>query len=230
MKKLLAILMCAMLLFTLAACGGGDNNGDGNDSGINANNGGALSENLGDSSDTNEEPVKISRGTITGDAYANEFLGITFTKPSEWNYLSDAEIADTINIGQDALDFGDIEKALAEKATVYDMAAMDNLYGNSVMVCYENTLVSGGSEISADDYADILRTNLENQTALDYTFESEGKAFLGNTEFVRCVFSAETNGVTLKQAYYVKTMGKYAVTVITTMTNTDIAAIEAMFS
>ncbi len=215
MKKLLAVLLAAAMLFSFAACGGSKEE---------------LDNDVEKTTEAPVEAVKLSRGAITGDAYSNEFLGVTFTKPADWVYLSDKEIAETINIGQDALDFTDFELALAEQSTIYDMVAKDELYGNNIMVCFENTEISGGREITAEEYGSILKSNLEGQTALNYTFENEGKACLGDTEFIRTVFTAESNGTTLKQAYYIRCVGKYAMTVIVTLTNIDITDAEAMFS
>ena len=228
MKKLLAVLLALTMLFAFAACGGGeDKNQNDNDTGINTNNGSDLDAAPDNSEDETAKPL---RGSVSGDVYTNEFAGITFTKPAEWKYLSDKELAETVNIGQDALDLSDLEVALAETATVYDMAAMDEAYGNSVMVLYENTLLSGGRKVTAEEYVSLLKTSLGEQTALSYTFESESKALLGDTEFIRGVFSAETNGVTLKQAFYVRVVDKYAIAVAVTLTNTEITEAEAMFS
>lgn len=219
MKKVISIFICAVLVFSLAACTGGKTDTD----------------KATDTSSTNapvqttEAPkskVEISRGTIEGDVYTNEFAEFRFTKPAEWKFLSDEEIASTINIGQDALDLNFLEKALAEKSTIYDMASQDE-YGNSVMVCYENTMISALREISVDEYTQIMKTQLAAVEEIEYEFQSSEDIKIGETDFRKLVFSATTQGYTITQAYYVKAIGKYVVTVIVTAVE-DVSAIEAM--
>ena len=225
MKKLIAILMCAVILFSLGACSGG--NGDGENTP-------PVSTSEADTStpDTTKEKTdeaQIARGTISGDVYTNDFVGITFTKPTEWSYLTDKEISETVNIGQNALDLSVIEKALTETATVYDMATRDD-YGNSVMVCYENTMLTALREITIDEYEQNVKVNLESITEIDYEFQSSEDISLGDTSFRRIIFSATVNDVEMTQAYYAKVMGKYVITFIVTAVTEDVKAIEAMFT
>ncbi len=200
MKKFISVLMCAVLMLILTSCGGA-----GEESGI-------------------------SRGTIIGNVYTNESADFTFNKPAGWNYLTDEEIAETINLGQEALDLNMLEEALAEKSTVYDMVAMDPAYGNSVMVCYENTKLTAGYNLSADEYLEQLKKQLDNVDAFSYEFVSSDNSVLSGTTFTRGIFKTVSYGSELYQAYYVKAVGNYIVTVIVTATSESIESIEAMFN
>ena len=42
-----------------------------------------------------------TRGTVEGDVYQNEYMGIKFTKPSSWVYSTDEEIATVMNLAAD---------------------------------------------------------------------------------------------------------------------------------
>ena len=199
MKKIISVLMCALLMFSLVACGGAG------------------------------ESTELSRGMILGNIYTNNFAGFTFTKPSGWDYLTDEEIAETINIGQNALDLNAIEEALAKKATIYDMAASDPAHGNSVMICYENTRLTAGFNLSEDDYIEQMKKQIQNSGVYDYEFIGSEDSTLSGTAFKKVVFKAYPEGIEINQAYYIKAIDNYIVAVIVTATTESVEAIEAMF-
>lgn len=217
MKKLISVLLCLALVFSFAACGKGEE----------ANTPDTSKPAVEDTEAATK--VKISRGVILDDVYTNAFAGFKFTKPAEWVYLSDEEIAQTINAGQDTMDLNAIEQALANTASVYDMAAQDQ-YGNSVMVCYENTMITALREVSVDEYEQQLKSQLSSVENIEYEFISSDDVTLGGKTYRKIDTVATTQGVTLSQAYYLMVSGKYVVSVICTSTNFDISAMEALFS
>ncbi len=176
-------------------------------------------------------PVKkeVSRGTIVGDVYTNDFVGVTFTKPADWTYATDEEIAQTINVGQDMIDLNAFEEALSKTASIYDMYAVD-AYGNNVMVCYENTMLTAFRELTVDEYESILISNITGLASPSYTFEGSEDVTLGDTTFRKTTFTATYEGVTLTQAYYGTIIDQYAVSIILTSSTMDLATMEAMFS
>lgn len=223
MKKLIAILLCLVLVFSLAAC-----SGDNSDKSLKDEI--ADSENNDDVNvDTDEAEVKISRGVISGDEYENGFAGFTFTKPASWNYLTDEEISTTVNAGQEMLDTDELEEELLEKASYYDMAAND-ASGNSVMVCYENTEISGGREYTAKEYLDSIKQGLKSVAELDYTVGDIEDVKLGNETYKKLSATLSAQGVEVTQAYYAKAAGKYIVGVVVTCVDQDLSDIEDMFS
>lgn len=225
MKKIIAILMCAALLFSLAACSGGNGSED-----IETVPDVNIEADADTTEATTEEPeVSISRGKIDGDVYDNDFAGFTFTKPAEWRFLSDKEISETINVGQDILDLNALEKTLSEKASVYDMSAQDE-NGNSVMLCYENTMMTALREITLDEYEQIMKSNLDLVEEINYEFQSSEDVKLGETSYRKLLFTAEVDGYEMYQAYYSRIIGKYVITVILTSTTEEIATMEKMFS
>lgn len=207
MKKFIAIFLAVLFMLSLAACGGGEGTEDGGD-----------------------DSVKVSRGVITGDAYKNTFAGFTFTKPEDWVYLSDEEIGNTIDAGQAGLDLNAIQETLAKKASVYDMAA-SNVAGESVMIIYENTMLTAFKKISADEYLTSVKTQLNGVSSVEYSFGKVEDITLGSTEYKKLTVEAESSGVTFIQAYYVRMVENYAVgVVVTTFSDESLANIEAMFS
>lgn len=214
MKKIIALLMCLALVFSLAACS--DNNGGAN---------------VTPDADVVDGAKALSRGSIEGDVYTNDFIGITFTKGADWTYLSDAEMAQTLNAGQEIMDINTLEKVLSETATVYDMSVSNTDGTNNVMVLYENTMLTAFKEVTADEYAGYLEASLKKVEGQTYTRVSKENVKLGDTDFTKLLYSVAVDGVEISQAYYIKTIGKYAVAVLVTgLTADDITAMEAMFS
>lgn len=238
MKKLMALLMGAALMLSLAACAG-DNETD-----TDADTTAAVVNEETDasegSSDTEAEAEteekednsskKMTHGTIDGDVYTNDFMNFTFTKPADWRYLSDEEIAQTINAGQDTLDLNAIEEILTNNASVYDMCVQSATGGESVFVCYENTMLTAFRQLTADEYIDAVRQQLDALTEIDYTLSETEDATLSNIDFRRFNATANVNGVELSQSYYVRAEGKYIASVIVTTVETPIETIEAMFN
>ena len=83
MKRTLSILLAVMMLLSVAAC--------------------------------NNAPAskKLTRGTWTGDEYANEFAGVRFTMPEGFVKLSDEELSEALSLGQEFIDATEDELKLA---------------------------------------------------------------------------------------------------------------------
>lgn len=223
MKKIISILMCAVLLFSLAACSGGtDKDTDTN----------ATTESTTESTTEAAEEATISRGTIDGNVYTNDFAGFSFTKPDDWTFMTDEELTATINAGQSAMDLSSIEKTLAETASVYDMGVVDPYSSNNVMVAYENTLISGKRIVSESEYLEETKKTLETRaTGITYESFDIEDVTLGDTTFKKMTCTATANGATIEQAIIVKGMGKYVVLItITSMNGEEFSTFEAMFS
>ncbi len=283
MKKLLAILLCLSLIFSLAACGGetdadekdspdaveevedNDNDNDADDKGKNKENidkpdvdssEDATDESKPDSvtptkgeedttkpatgtikptpskpgaQDTNTpSATKVSRGKISGDIYTNAFAGFSFTKPADWTYLTDEEISQTINVAQEVADLTAIEKALSEKGAIYDMAAMD-AYGNSVMIGYENTMVTASRKVTLDEYEQLISQKLETLSYADYETVSSENVKLGNATYRKVVLSVNISGIEITQIYYARVVEEYVINVVISAGSIDANSIEACF-
>lgn len=227
MKKLISILMCVVLVFSLAACTGVKNN----DADTTVPDASIIKQTTEKPETTEAKPVekKISRGIVSENVYTSEFLSVTFEKPEEWIYATDEEMAQLVDLGQDIIELNSLEKMLSETATVYDMSASDDK-GNSVMICYENTMLTALREITEDEFEQQLKVNLAKVEGYDYEYVSSEDVTLGEGEFKKIVFTVTVENITLSQAYYIKVIGKYAASVIITSTDGEIETMEAMFS
>lgn len=238
MKKLMALLMGAALMLSLAACAGDNDNDTDTDADTTAavvNEENDASEGSSDTEAETEEKKdnsskKMTHGTIDGDVYTNDFIGFTFTKPADWKYLSDEEIAQTINAGQEVFDLNALEEFLSDNASFYDMSAQNATGTESVMMCYENTMLTAFRELTADEYIDVVKQQLSALPDMEYTVGETEDATLGGLDFRKFDATLSMNGIEVSQSYYARAEGKYIAGIIITSIETPIEEIETMFN
>ena len=236
MKKLMALLMGAALMLSLAACAGdNETDTDADTTAAVVNEETDASENSSDTEAETEEKEdnsskKITRGTIDGDVYTNDFMNFTFTKPADWRYLSDEEIAQTVNVGSEVLDLNSLEEALSSTASIYDMCAVNATGTENVMLCYENTMLTAFRQLTADEYIEAVKQQLSSVTEYEYTYGETEDATISDLDFRKVNITSTINGFEISQSYYVRAEGKYIVAVIATYNETPIETIEAMFN
>lgn len=216
MKKLLSILLIVAMVFTMAGCSLD------------------IKGLLGGLSElpTTTPSKTLTRGTIEGTVYTNEFLGFTFTRPSSWVYSTDDEIAAALNIGLEALGQEKFKESLENSDSLYDMMVKDILTGNNVSVGYENLKASLSSNITEEQYLEAVKTQLAAIPNMQYTFSDTGETIkLGDTTFYKMVCTAEYSGFTMTQVYYLHKVDNYMGFIIATfVTDFSIADFEACFN
>ena len=177
--------------------------------------------------------AKLSRGTIQGNVYTNEYLGFTFTKPSSWVYATDEEIAETMNIGIEYFADDDLKKSLDASDSLYDMMAVDKSTGANISFGYENLARTLSTRISIEDYVDALEEQTKNLSGMKITFPDEyDTVTLGEKNYTRVVCSVTANSVKMQQIYYLIKVDKYmafAIVTLPTSSKYKMADIEAMF-
>ncbi len=185
-----------------------------------------------------EEPkkeIKVTRGSITGNTYQNDSLGITFTKEYGWGYYPDYSIAKMLNITTDQ--FNDPELLETnEVASVIDFIAYysnpTTMNSDNVNFSIENLKVTKNENVTVEEYIEealsILKEEFKDAT---FRYGKIQKEKLGKNEYSMMGTSYTINGVTIKQYMYVRKVGSYMVTVtITTPNDADVATIAKMFS
>ena len=220
-KILLALLLTA--LFVLSALGSGESSPS---SDVPVEDDYVVDAYEPETEEPVEESKEVSRGIISGNVYTNDFADITITKPSDWVFANDEEIAATLNAGQAALDLNFLEEALTNAASVYDMYAYDD-YGNSIMICYENTMLTAGSTITAEKYAESFVDNMESVANPSYTYVSTEDVTFGHTDYVKVVLAGNTSGIEFQQAAYITVVDNYAISIITTGATETLDSLEA---
>ena len=176
---------------------------------------------------------KLTRGTLDGNVYTNEYLGFTFTKPSSWVYATDEEIAEAMNLGADLYLDEDFKKALDRSGSIYDMMVVDNSTGTNMSIGYENLARSFSTRITVEEYIEKLEEQTKNINGITFVFPDEyDTVTLGEKEYTRVICNVTSNGVKMKQVYYIVKVDKYMAFAILTVTESSkykMADIEAMF-
>lgn len=224
MKKILAILMALSMVFSLAACGEKDNDDDKKDKKDKTSLSLETDEN---NNDETAEFIELSRGVINGNTYTNAFIGVSFTKPSDWTFASEEELASTFSLAEDLFDM-DIEEALENNVLFYDAMAKAPT-GENVMFGFESLEATNSVGITVEEYLSNVKTGLLS-SGLNYSFDLINKTELSGKTFDSLVAYAETNGVEIYQKYYVAIEGEVVVFIAVTVNNeSNFAEIEAMF-
>lgn len=174
----------------------------------------------------------LSRGTVDGNTYSSEFLGISFVKPDSWVYSTDEEINEMMGVSNDITNRTDYEAAVADLLTVFDMMVIDYNSGNNVNVVFENLSLSNSTDITEDEYIEITKTNLQAVADLSYTFADVETVSLGGVEFKRLTCDVSyMELVSMKQVMYMKKIDNYmALISFTIVDGTDTSVIEGYFA
>lgn len=171
---------------------------------------------------------EISHGTIDGNVYTSDYLGITFNAPDGWKYATDEELAAMVDA---ALDITDYNSLLYELQVVYDMMAVDPLTNSNVIINFENLSVTGNENMTVDEYVEITKNSLNAVEVFTYTFGGEEKITFGGKEYTKVSAVCEYNGVVMKQVYYVTKIDNYIAYIIVTVTDsTPVETIEGYIS
>ena len=236
MKKLLAIILSALILSTSVACSSDKEN----DAPVNEAPDAAIEDVVDDETDPEPETEEVpeveegvlSRGIIDGNTYTSSFTGIEITIPDTWSFANDEEIAALTGAGMEVLDINEFAKYLAENATIYDMMASEATTGSNVSICYENTNITApGRNITVEDYAAAITQTITAQDQIPYTVGDTGVVTLCGEEYYKVEMTADVSGITLSQAYYLRAIDNYMISVIATAANgVTLADIEGLFN
>lgn len=171
------------------------------------------------------ETVTAERGTMEGNVYTNESMGIQATFPEGCVMYSDEEIAQVVGAGSDIMgetyDSELLENSIA--GTIYDVIAVTADQSANIQIVMEDTQTTIGLSVPASTYAQAMVSTLKT------TYESAGVTIseptvteenLGGLDFA--VVSLSVNGMT--QEYYAHQVGNYML--LFTVTYTDRAAVQ----
>ena len=173
----------------------------------------------------------LSRGTIEGNVYTSEYLGVSFTKPESWVYSTDEEIAAAVNMGVDMFINENFKDALENNLSIYDMMVIDSVTRSNINVGFENLAKSFSSNITVDQYIESLKSQLAQISSMNVTFPESSKTVkLSGTEFTKLQCTTTTQGITFTQVYYLRKVDKYIGFIIATIpSGYSVEEIEAMF-
>lgn len=238
MKKTLTLLLTLSLIFAFTACSSADSDDDSYVSSAEepaSSNKETASSPAEPASSTVEDsfvqPKKLTRGTIDGNIYTNQYINFSFTKPDSWVYYSDEEIANLLSFSLELFTTNDFEKTLEDNMLLYDMMVYDPATLSNLSVSYENLAKTIGFTITEEQYIEAMKTQLANYSTMDVTFSDEIETVkIGNQDYKRIICTTVANNVTMTQVYYMAVVDKYMSLITVTLTDgCELADVEAMF-
>ncbi|MCL2634683.1 MAG: hypothetical protein FWD34_09255 [Oscillospiraceae bacterium] len=139
------------------------------------------------------------QGTKTSKGFESEFINIKFTLPDGYEMIPDKNLED-----------------LMDDVTVYEMGAENPDNYNSVYLVVEKLSMITGL-LSEEQYLEVLKTNLEQETAMKYTIKSDTtNVTIAGESYVKMSSTANVQGIEIRQDYIVKKIGRKMVCFIVT--------------
>ncbi len=158
----------------------------------------------------------VERGTIEGNQYVNSSIGITFTKPSNWYFLSKSQIADLMDITQEMFEDEDLFDS-DEVTNIIEFVATISSGSNNINMGVEKLKSLFARLISVERYIESTKSLLKTQNPnANYTFSESEKAILGNEEFVMITAECNYYNQNLIQYIYFKKVGIHMVVITAT--------------
>lgn len=189
MKKLLALLLVLVMLFSFAACGGEEADAP------------KTEEKKTQETQTEEEETgSIPRGELKDNVYTSAYSGLTVTLPEgpKWKISTNEELASDMDVSVSLLK-KDLYAALGQTSIAYDLKAVDTVSGSSLEISYEFY------ERTAEDYLKSVKSKMDSLSGIEYEVEKEGETVtLGGKEYLSAVYEKESVGVTSTLNYFVR--------------------------
>ena len=173
------------------------------------------------------QSTPFKRGTQEGNVYKSEFLSLTFEKPEDWAFYTDAEIAEVTGRAAEVLDDEGFEKEV--EGSIIDFYAAGQS-GDSVNLTFSKGTAFTDLDKSIEASIDEVKSQY---ASLGWTVEvgEEKDAKLGANTFKGYGIKVAADGLEMMQYMYFAKTGKYveclACTSVSGMSQADF---EAMFS
>lgn len=189
MKKLLALLLVLVMLFSFAACGGEEADAPKTEE-----------KKTQETQTAEEETGSIPRGEVKDNVYTSAYSGLTVTLPegAKWKFSTDEELASDMDVSVSLLK-NDLYAALSQTSTAYDLKAMDTVSGSSLEISYEFYTKT------AEDYLKSVKAKMDSLSGVEYEIEKEGETVtFGGKEYLSAVYMKESVGTTSNLNYFVR--------------------------
>ena len=217
MKKLLALLLVLVMVFSFAACGRDNDSPDEDDI-----RGEQIDNN--ESKDKTSSEVEFSLGTTTGLTYESKFIGIGCKLDSDWAFYSDEKIKELNSVTTEIA--GEEYAEMMKNATVvYDMFAAQSDQLANVNVVMEkvdkDTLKALDVAENFNKTIPSLKESFENMGYSGLTYEV-GTVKIDGKEFACLNTNAEIYGTKMVQkAIGIKCNGYLATVTVTAFGDND---------
>ncbi len=229
MKKIFALLLIFVLMFSFAACSGKNTNDIRGDQQ-------SVSQNSSDTQSTDAASTvsapEFSLGNTDGLVYENKFIGIGCTLDSGWSFYTDEQIKELNNITNDLAGDAYVE-AMKDANLVYDMFAVsdDQLKNMNVILEKVNPITLTSLDI-AQNFENSFATMKESFENIGYTNVAYeiGEITISGKKHVSLNITAEISGIKMYQkCFAIKCNGYLANIAITSLNENAIDSIISKF-
>ena len=195
MKKVLAFVLAALMVLSLASC----------------------------------SKAGFNRGKVDGNVYENESVGITFTAPENWEFMSEEEISVEWNLGNKSFDeqlkggeaFDAVAKCTAPGA------------GNLAMFKLVDLNVKYGEALTIEEYVEELRGEFEQKNPKSQVRVSDLESVeFGGEAFTRVVIGTLEDKTSVRYVTFLKELeeeGRLFSATVMLLDETEFDDVEAMF-
>ncbi len=214
MKKILAIILSVLLVFSLTACAGEDDvRGE-----INPGSSEQSSNNdpKGDQNDTTGSTEKeFDTGSVSANKYENKFLGISCELGAGWTFMTDEQIRQN-NETALGLIGEEYAEAIKNATTFTDMMAVHSNQTDTLNITFEK-LTGANLVLTEEQYVnlskDSLKSALENMGMTNVTLTTGKETFAGeNHPYIE--ISAQYNGVPVFERVAIVKCQNYMVNIV----------------
>ena len=225
MKKLIAFVLAAMMVLSLAACGGdktAPTTAATTDPTTNPTTEPTTAPTTEPTTAPTTEPTTVPEtteaqaqgsklGVVEGNTYTNSFLGITATLDENWTFANDEEMAQIRGMTMDAMNDESLSQMLETSGAVMDMYAMDT-EGRTLNIMLENLNILQSVALTEKAYVDAtvgqLPSVLENMGFANVTAEPTEMIFAGESH-AAVKIHASVQGVEFFETMVVVKQGNY---------------------
>lgn len=169
------------------------------------------------------------RGTIDGNLYESEFVGLRFNATEDMMFHSEEELFELMGVGVDMLgvdeDYAEKLSQIAQLTTVYEMMVSDG-FGNNLILMVEKLY----RPVTVEEYIDALKNQLTQLTGETPEFTDIETVKIGGVEFSRVTYVNTMYGVEMLQTYDMYKKGDRLVAIIGTAVTDDIEKLYSGFS
>ena len=222
MKRIIAIILAALMLISFASCKA--SNGTGNDTTVEEETKAeAGKETEAETTEKEEETPEFSLGVSTGGTYVNNYLGLGCKLSDEWTFYNEEQIRNINNLTADIAG-EDYQKLMEEADVVIDMYAIHSNGFDSINVTLEKVGLAGvilyDVKKSLEASIDMLKSTFKNMGYENIECEIIKVEFAGE-EYTALRTTATTSGVQMYQTTVADIRGLHVFNITATTYNED---------
>lgn len=218
MKKWIALLLAALLVLSLAACSSGSKPDTPATEQAPAD---TQADTQADTPAPTEAEVDFETGTVNGQTYTNDLLGISLTLDDGWRFLNRDEINEVLGVTSSLVSDEEIAKSLENGNSYMDMYAMQETTGATLNINVQKVGLSAfllKEDTVLKESESSVVSALESMGLSNIAYNPGTMNFAGK-EHACADISGEISGVTLYEKQVCIIKGSYVASITVSTVN-----------